>query len=197
MISFLSIILLLLLSFSLPSQAKPLDRTSNALSTIPSGNAPKARSLTHTKTINITRTRVLEFNLFSNGAAYQISSASITRSYQKVVRDFNSGIAASVEKAKFAKKVLDAAVGYQYGNLRMEMRYLGLEPYLKSAAEFVKEKWTWDTIPAIADFVQDFIWNGFGGSLRMILELASGVYVYIVFGLPVREWLDRGGLHVP
>ncbi|KAI4094530.1 MAG: hypothetical protein LQ339_007491 [Xanthoria mediterranea] len=187
----------LLLLFAIPSQAKPLnERSTNTLNPISSNNALTVRSLTHTKTINVTRTRVLAFNLFTtHGTAYQLSSATITQSYRKAVREFNGGIHASVESAKFARKVLGAAVRYQYGNLQMEMRYL--QPVVGSVAGFVRRKWTWDTVTAVAGHVEDFLLNGLGGSIRMVLELASGVWVYVVFGLPMGEWFDRGGLHVP
>ncbi|KAI4220313.1 MAG: hypothetical protein L6R36_007710 [Xanthoria steineri] len=193
------LLLFFLLSlFALPSQAKPLNERSTTLHPTPDNNALTVRSLTHTKTINVTRTRVLAFNLFTtHGTAYQLSSATITQSYRKAVREFNGGIHASVEKAKFARKVLGAAVRYQYGNLRMEMRFFGLGPALDSVVGFVKGKWTWDTVTAVAGHVEDFLLNGLGGSIRMVLELASGVWVYVVFGLPMGEWADRGGLHVP
>ncbi|KAI4231268.1 MAG: hypothetical protein LQ349_005714 [Xanthoria aureola] len=194
-------LLFFLLSLFAPSsQAKPLNKLCpNTLNHIPNNdNALMVRSLTHTKTINVTRTRVLAFNLFTtHGTAYQLSSATITQSYRKTVREFNAGIHASVESAKFARKVLGAAVRYQYGNLQMEMRFFGLEPALESVVGFVRGKWTWDTVTAVGGYVEDFLLNGLGGSIRMVLELASGVWVYVVFGLPMGEWLGRGGLHVP
>ena len=113
------------------------------------------------------------------------------------MHEFNAGIHASVEKAKFARKVLGAAVRYQYGNLQMEMRFFGLEPALDAVVGFVRGKWTWDTVTEVGEYVEDFLLNGLGGSVRMVLELASGVWVYVVFGLPMGEWLGRGGLHVP
>lgn len=194
------LLLFFLLSlFALSLQAKPLnERSTITLNPTPSNNALTIRSLTHTKTINITRTRVLAFNLFTtHGTAYQLSSATITQSYRKAVHEFNAGIHASVEKAKFARKVLGAAVRYQYGNLQMEMRFFGLEPALNAAVGFVKRKWTWDTVTEVGGYVEDFLLNGLGGSIRMVLELASGVWVYVVFGLPMGEWLGRGGLNVP
>ena len=189
-ISFLSIFFFFL---SL-SQAKPLYQTSSSLNVVSSDGALKPRSyttITTSKYINITHTRITEYTYYSN------TPNSFPESYNELVNVLQAGISTDISNAQLVKRVLKAGVSYHYGNFKMEMIYLGFGPHLKATEEFVEENWNWGTVLAISQFVKDIIVEGLGGAVKMFLELASGVYVYVVFGVPIDEWLDRGGLHVP
>ncbi|KAL8655824.1 MAG: hypothetical protein Q9226_002888 [Calogaya cf. arnoldii] len=162
-------ILLFLLSLS---QAKPLDRTPNALSTVPSGNALRSRSyttITTSKYINITHTRITEYTYYSHGPS------SFPESSNEIVNVFQAGISTDISNAQLVKRVLKAGVSYHYGNFKMQMIYLGFGPQLKAVEEFAEENWNWGTVLAISQFVKDVIVEGIPGAVKMILELASGV----------------------
>ena len=60
-------------------------------------------------------------------------------------------------------------------------------------AEAVEALWSWDTVGAVARWVEDFVVRGVGGSVRMVLEVSAGVFLYVFFGIPVDDFLGRNG----
>ena len=51
--------------------------------------------------------------------------------------------------------------------------------------------WSWDTVDAVARWVEDFVFKGVGGTVRMVLEVSAGVWLYVYFGIPVDDFLGR------
>ncbi len=60
-------------------------------------------------------------------------------------------------------------------------------------ADAVKGLWSWDTVGAVARWVEEFVVRGVGGSVRMVLEVSAGVFLYVFLGIPIDDFLGRNG----
>ncbi|KAL8998915.1 MAG: hypothetical protein Q9169_002134 [Polycauliona sp. 2 TL-2023] len=196
LISFLPIFLFFILTFILPSRAASSLVTTgnpiNALENVHDGSsnallAPRSYTSTHTTTKNITRTRIISFNLFTNNnnnaASYQVSSTSQSHSSTTIIQKLSNGITTSIETAKFARKVLGASGVWLYGGLKWEFSFIGIN---------LPELPDWDDLAATVQVVQELWIKGMWGNLELVVELASGVLVFIFFGIPPDEWAGRG-----
>ncbi|KAL8893589.1 MAG: hypothetical protein Q9192_005118 [Flavoplaca navasiana] len=203
---YLSTISLLLLSLSPSTSATPLS-TPHSLPPPPSSLTIRQSPSPLNTTLTILSTHILSLNLFSF-ALNSATSALTSPDYWRAVRRFINGITLDTQAAKVAGRVLKAGLVYYYGLLRMEMRWgFSMLPetcqgFLKGCfevaadavvlhAEAVEGLWSWDTVDAVARWVEEFVVRGVWGSVRMVLEVSAGVFLYVFFGIPIDDFLGR------
>ncbi len=181
--------LLLILTLSTPSLASPFNNAISASAAIdlhshrppPSSHLPAAAALQPRSTTLPPILSALNATHIALLRSYQIHPSPLTPS--SPLHAFFDAARALATDGALAKQVLRESLVYTYGLLKME---------IVGAARL-----TWEAVRLVLRFVEEFV-AGLPMFFEVALEIASGYWVFVMFGVPPQWWWwRRRGLDVP